>query len=215
MLMTPIHGRAEVAQVRGKISVKPAITVDLRSAPARPSVPMPPGFNFNRPTPGAGSAWGGPPLVSRRPAKAAPAAPGTPLSLFFQTPSVNQNVGGGFPPDGDIATSQHFTVQINNFVVTIYNLDNGTLAKQVNLATFFQDGTSFLFDPRIIYDPYWQRFVVLVDACKPCSGAATVSFFELAVSQTSDPTAGYFISPHVNLGMPLGDFADFPQLGMT
>jgi hypothetical protein len=31
-------------------------------------------------------------------------------------------------------------------------------------ATFFQDGTNFIFDPRVIYDPYWDRFVVIADA---------------------------------------------------
>jgi hypothetical protein len=215
MLMTSIHGaRAEDAPVVGQGAVKKATTVDLRSAPARPSVPMPPGLNFNRPTPGAGAARGsqGQP---RRAAGAASAGPGTPLSLFFQSASVNENFNpGGLPPDGDIATSQHFTVQINNFVVTMYNLDNGTLARQVSLATFFGDGTNFLFDPRIIYDPVWQRFVVLVDACNPCSGSGLASFFELAISQTSDPTGGYFIYNHVSVGTGAGDFADFEQMGM-
>jgi hypothetical protein len=217
MLMTSIHGaRAQDAPVVGQSSGKPAATVDLRRAPARASVPMPPGFNFNRPPPGAGTARGGPPLASRQAAKAAPSAPGTPLSLFFQTPSLNEGLFGGLPPDGDIATSQHFTVQINNFGVTIYNLDNGTLARQVSFGTFFGDNTSFLFDPRIIYDPLWNRFVALVDACNPCGPPASinVSFFELAVSQTSDPTGGYFIYNHIGVGTGTGDFADFEQMGM-
>jgi hypothetical protein len=213
MLMAPIHGaRAQDAPVVGKIGVKQATTVDLRSAPARPSVQPPPGFNFNRPPPGAGAARGGQ-GQPRRAAGAAPAGPGTALSLFFQTPSLNQGVFGGLPPDGDIATSQHFTVQINNFGVTIFNLDTGTLARQVSFATFFGDGTSFIFDPRVIFDPVWQRFVVLADACNPCTPGPTYNgFVKLAISQTSDPTGGYFIYSF-NVGTPAGDFPDFPQMG--
>lgn len=213
MLMTSIHGaRAQDAPVVGQSSVKRAATVDLRSAPARASVPMPPGFNFNRPTPGA--ARGGPPLASRPATKAAPSGPGSALSLFLQSGSVNETIGGGFPPDGDIATSQHFTVQMNNFVFTMYNLDTGTLAKQVNFNTFFNDGTSFFFDPRIFYDPLWNRFVALVDACNPCNPAASnVSFFAFAVSQTADPTGSWFLYT-TGVGTATGDFADFPQMGM-
>jgi hypothetical protein len=214
MLMTSIHGaRAQDAPVVGQSGVKQATTVDLRSAPARQTVRPPSGFNFNRPPPGTGTARGtqGP---SRRAAGAAAAGPGTALSLYFQTPSVNENVGGGFPPDGDIATSQHFTVQMNNFVFTMYNLDNGTLAKQVNFATFFNDGTSFLFDPRIFYDPLWDRFVALVDACNPCSPAASnVSFLAFAVSKTGDPTGQWFLYT-TGIATNTGDFADFPQMGM-
>jgi hypothetical protein len=215
MLMTSIHGaRAEDAPVVGQTAVKQATMVDMRNAPARATVPMPPGFNFNRPTPGAGAARGGPALLSRPATKAAPAAPGTALSLDLQTASVNQNIGGGFPPDGDIATSQGFTVQMNNFVLTMYNLNSAKLVKQVNFATFFNDGTSFLFDPRIFYDPLWNRFVALVDGCNPCSPAASnVSFLKVAVSQTGDPTGQWFLY-FITVATATGDFVDFPQMGM-
>jgi hypothetical protein len=96
----------------------------------------------------------------------------------------------------------------------MYNLDNGTLAQQVSLATFFGDSSSFLFDPRIIYDPFWKRFVVLVDGCNPCSPAASVvSFFRFAVSTTSDPTGSWYLYS-TGVGTNTGDFADFEQLGM-
>jgi len=101
MPMTSIHGaRAQDAPVVGQTALKQAATVDLGSAPARPTVPMPRGFNFNRPAP------------SRRPAaKAAPVGPGSALLLDLQAASVSQNGVHDFPPDGDIATSQQFTVR--------------------------------------------------------------------------------------------------------
>jgi hypothetical protein len=64
----------------------------------------------------------------------------------------------------------------------------------------------------VIYDPYWDRFVVLADGCTNCHGAVA-SVFELAISQTGDPTGNWFIY-RFNPVTPVGDFADFPQLGM-
>ena len=40
-----------------------------------------------------------------------------------------------------------------------------------------------------------------------------MSVFELAISQTSDPTGAYFIY-RFGPGTATGDFADFPQMGM-
>ena len=203
--------RAEDAPTVGQIAAKAAGKVDLAKAPFVPAVQAPMGVSFNRPTPKLGNA----PLAApqSRPETVGPQAPGTALSLYFQTQSVNQNVGGTFPPDGDIATSQHFTVQANNLVLTMYNLDTGVLAKQVSLNTFFGDGTSFIFDPRAIFDPIWQRWVILGDGCNPCSGTGTNGFFKLGVSVSSDPTAGFFIYSF-NVGTANGDFPDFPQMVM-
>jgi hypothetical protein len=135
------------------------------------------------------------------------------LSLYFQSLSINETQAGGVPPDGDIASSQRFAVQVNNFAVTIFNLNTLTLVRQVSLATFFRDSTTFIFDPRVIFDPVWQRFIVMGDGCNPCSGSGTVSVFKVAISQTNDPTGAYFIYSF-GPGTGTGDFADFPQMGM-
>jgi hypothetical protein len=90
---------------------------------------------------------------------------------------------------------------------------NTNAFKQVNLETLFQDSFYVPFDPRVIHDPYWDRFVVLADACNPCSGSGTRSLFSLAISQTNDPTGSWWIFG-LGLNTNLGDFADFPQLGM-
>jgi hypothetical protein len=203
---------AQDAPIVGQSSSGEAATVHLATARALPSGPKPADFDFNRPTPMA-KYPAAQQQAARRSRPASP-SPSTALSLDFQTASVNETVGGPVPPDGDIATSQHFAFQINNYVVTIYNLDNNTLATQVNFATFFGDSTNKLFDPRVIFDPVWQRFVVMVDVCNPCTGAGLLSWFEMAISQTSDPTGGYWIYDHIDVGTDTGDFADFPQMGM-
>jgi hypothetical protein len=134
------------------------------------------------------------------------------VSLYTQVAGPNQpQSGGGFPPDGDIATSAQWMVQVVQNLVTMYNW-NSNAFKQVSLATFFQEGTYFLFAPRVIYDPNWDRFVVLADACGPCSGANTGSFLRLGISQTGDPSGAWWT--YLIFIAVTGDFADFPQLGM-
>jgi hypothetical protein len=91
----------------------------------------------------------------------------------------------------------------------MYNWNTNAFV-QKNFATFFQDSTHFLFDPRVIWDQYWNRFVVPVDACNPCSGTGTFSRLYLAVSQTGDPSGAWWT---FSVGAAT-NFADFPQLGM-
>jgi hypothetical protein len=205
--------RAQDAPTAGQTAGDAATQRNTSAVPALPTVPVPPGLDFNRRTPSSGATPSG---FVPRPRSATILAPSSALSLVLQAPSINETTFGGFPPDGDIATSTHFSVQVVNFGLTMYNLDTLSLVKQVNFATFFGDTTSFLFDPRIIFDPVWQRWVVLVDGCNPCNTNTALigtSFYKLAISQTSDPTGSYFIYQG-SLPEVTGDFADFPQLGM-
>ena len=210
---------AQEAPVVGQAGADKAVEMDLATTRALPSVEMPRGLAINRPAMPKADYL----AAQRRPATASalriqpPAAPGSLLSLVAQAASINETFPGNtFPPDGDVAASAHFAVQIVNFALTMFDLDNGTLAKQVNFATFFNDSNGFLFDPRIIFDPVWQRWVVLVDGCSPCNSTVLngVSFLDIAISKTSDPTGSYFLYTHLNLPGVAGDFGDFPQLGM-
>jgi hypothetical protein len=202
----------------GNVSSVAATTVDLGKAPALPAVPMPAGLTINRPTMPIAQYQAAQNRVvpAGTPAdKTAPQAqaPGSALSLVLQIPSTNETQFGGFPPDGDIATSSNWTVQTVNFALQMYCLTScSSSSKTISFASFFGD-TNFTFDPRIIFDPIWQRWIVLVDGCAPCSGAGTASYFDLAISQTSDPTGGYFIYKF-GVGTAAGEFADFPQMGM-
>jgi len=199
-----------------QISSDAAQSVALSSAPEVPGVARPADLVTNRPTiPMADYVAAKNAAAARAPGKAKPGAASpsaTDVTLYAQVASTNESQSCCFPPDGDIATSATWMVQVNNDVITTLNWFTNAFA-QKSLATFFGDGTNFIFDPRVIWDPYWNRFVVLADACNPCSGAGTVSVFELAISQTSDPTGAYFIY-RFGPGTATGDFADFPQLGM-
>ena len=104
------------------------------------------------------------------------------MTLYAQVGSTNetQTTGGNqLPPSGDIATSQQWMVQVNNDVIVMYNwFTNAFVSK--NLATFFQYA-AFTFDPRVIYDPYWDRFVVLAANCRYCNTVNNLPFLDMAV----------------------------------
>src|SRR5947199_9030527 len=97
------------------------------------------------------------------------------VTLYTQVGSTNQSQttgGNRFPPGGDIATSADWMVQVNNDVVTTLNWFTNAFA-QKSLSTFFSNTTEFIFDPRVIYDPYWDRFVVLANGCSLLYGCNT------------------------------------------
>src|SRR2546430_2888868 len=119
----------------------------------------------------------------------APAPVSSDVTLYTQVGSTNesQTTGGNlFPPGGDIATSANWMVQVNNDVVTTLNWFTNAFA-QNSLSTYFGDGTNFLFDPRVIFDPNWNRFVVMTDGCNPCSGLETTSVFNILVRRDGRP----------------------------
>src|SRR5439155_22331930 len=193
--------------------------IDMKTAPEVAPVAAPAGLSINRPTiPMADYVAAKNAAAARASGQIRPGAAAPPVSsdvtLYAQVGSTNetQTTGGNqFPPDGDIATSADWMVQVNNDVVTTLNWFTNAFA-QKKLAAFFHDGTNFLFDPRVVYDPNWDRFVVMTDGCNPCSGAATISVFNILVSKTGDPTDGFWLArfqPNAK-----GDFADFPQMGM-
>jgi hypothetical protein len=198
-----------------QVSTGASQSIDLNSAPEVPSAPRPEGLVINRPTiPMADYIAAKNAAAARAPGQAKPGAPpvSSAVTLFAQVASTNENLSCCFPPDGDIATSATWMVQVNNDVIAILNWNNNAFI-QKKFAVFFNNSTDFIFDPRVIWDPWWNRFVILADACNPCSGASQFTPFWLAVSATGDPTGGWFIY-RFSPGSAVGDFADFPQLGM-
>jgi len=120
---------------------------------------------------------------------------------------------GSRPPDthGAVGTS-HF-VQVTNSHIDMWTRQNTQalpLAKSVTLATFFNYTTETLFDPRVVYDSTWNRWIVTADAFAESS---TVQRFFIAVSTTADPTGSFFIY-NLNVTFFVNDFFDFPQLGI-
>ena len=117
------------------------------------------------------------------------------------------------PPDTHGAVGTTHFVQVTNSHIDMWTRQNTAtlpLAKSVTLATFFGYTAETLFDPRVVYDSTWNRWIVTADAFAESS---TVQRFFIAVSTTADPTGSFFIY-NLNVTFFVNDFFDFPQLGM-
>jgi hypothetical protein len=146
-------------------------------------------------------------------------APGTFLPLA--TPAISQTNQGGHsategvrPPDTHGAVGTTHFVEVTNSHIDMW-MRQATqplpLVKSVTLATFFGYTTEALFDPRVVYDSTWNRWIVTADSF---AESGTVQRFFIAVSTKSDPTKPFFI---YNLNVNFfgnSNFWDFPQLGI-
>ena len=118
------------------------------------------------------------------------------------------------PPDTHGAVGTTHFVQVTNSHIDMWRRANTPvlpLAKSVTLATFFHYTAQTLFDPRVVYDSTWNRWIVTADAF---AESATVQRFFIAVSTSADPTSSFHVY-NVNVDFfHNGNFWDFPQLGM-
>ncbi len=127
------------------------------------------------------------------------------------------NAGGHFPPDADGAVGAIQFVQIVNSQIVVW--DKAPIAGcptqllNVSLAAFFGYFAQTLFDPRVLYDPVFDRWVVAAEAFPE---SATVQLQFIAVSQSPDATGGFFIYAFNARDLSGGGsaFWDFPQIGI-
>jgi hypothetical protein len=128
--------------------------------------------------------------------------------------NAHSSTEGLRPPDTHGAVGTTHFVQITNSHIDMWTRQNTQvlpLAKSVTLATFFNYTAQTLFDPRVVYDSTWNRWIVTAEAFPE---SATVQRFFVGVSTSADPTSTFFIyNLNVNL-FANNNFWDFPQLGM-
>jgi hypothetical protein len=122
------------------------------------------------------------------------------------------------PPDSDGSIGPAHYVEFINGLFAVFDKTSGARIKSESDVAFWSDaGVSIpsgwsVTDPRIVYDVDSGRwFASQVDYE---TGMLTANRFLLAVSETSDPTAGWhgfgFLADPQG-----GGFADFPTLGMN
>ncbi|MGI9170645.1 MAG: hypothetical protein ACR2FH_10830, partial [Caulobacteraceae bacterium] len=134
------------------------------------------------------------------------------------------------PPDQALAVGHGYVLESVNNALQVYDLQGrALLAAPVSMNRFFHlpsefnrttlEQGPFLSDPRAHYDYATGRFFVTEWATlNDVNGAPlNVSLQFVAVSQTSDPTAGWFVYSYETtnsqfFGCPC--FPDFDQLGM-
>jgi hypothetical protein len=125
--------------------------------------------------------------------------------------------GAAAPPDTQGAVGPNHVVTMDNNGVFIFNRSGTNLFSTNNLTAWWENGIGtnaisghFAFDPRVIYDPYADRWMATA-----CYGLLfTNSELLVAVSAGSDPTLQwYFRTIRVDSSGTLA--GDFPQMGFN
>jgi hypothetical protein len=141
----------------------------------------------------------------------APSALAPPVFRGVSFEGTNGTAAGGFrPPDTHGAVGPSNYVQIVNVRYLVYSR-TGVLLQSRTLQSLFA-ATETLFDPRVIYDSVWKRWIVLATR-RSISSTDTARWLYIAVSQTSSPTGSFFIYRQT-LPLVAGGWCDYPQLGM-
>jgi hypothetical protein len=147
----------------------------------------------------------------QRPAVGTQAMPLAPPARQLSFEGLSAGTCCARPPDTHGAVGPSHFVEITNFRgVGIFRKSDGGLVKNVTLNSFFGYTAQTLFDPRVVYDKVWNRWVIVAEAFPEDS---TIQNVFLGVSVTSDPTGAFFLY-QFDVPEPSGDFFDYPQLGM-
>ncbi len=137
----------------------------------------------------------------------------------------DEAVGGGssgtftIPPDtmGAVGIDKIVSAVNNNIVV--HDKATGNRLSVVSLSSFWTStGATGVFDPRIIYDPYNNRWIVAAVSSAQSANSSVL----IGISDNSDPQGTYTLfrfiagcapgSPGCNAA---GGWADFPMLGFN
>ena len=120
------------------------------------------------------------------------------------------------PPDPVIAAGPNHLVLVVNHTIEIYN-KSGTKLQTNTLTNWFSDTQppppgDDPFDPKVVYDHYSGRWIVLALA----KDDEALSSYLISVSQTSDPTGAWYkynLDATLNGSQSTNYWADFPGLG--
>ena len=157
------------------------------------------------------------PQVLAKPLKiaAAPQLSGPVTESIDYARDDSLNGWGQSPPDNaGCVGPNHFLLAVNT---AIEWYDKNTRARQYSesLNTFFAPTSpTDLFDPRVLWDQYNNRYVVIADEQSDSDNSA---YIHIAVSQTSNPNDGwYFQRIDTKLNISGTDtWLDFPSLGVS
>ncbi len=117
--------------------------------------------------------------------------------------------GTSIPPDTHGAVDSNYCVTAINTSVHIQTRA-GANVSSVSLNSFFSSLVSGgTFDPRVHYDPYYHRWILVADV----DGNLSTSALLIAVSKTSNPTGGWWMYK-----VPIaasGYWLDYPDVGFN
>ena len=125
------------------------------------------------------------------------------------------NFGSSVPPDNTAAISNDGNiVSVVNSNIVFYTEDGTALMNDQNLSTFYQDVpniSSFIFDPKVMYDPEDDRFILVLLT----GNTSATSQLVLSFSSSSNPMDEWY--HYVIDGDPSdkGIWTDFPSIGFN
>ena len=142
------------------------------------------------------------------------------------------NIGGfdAAPPDPHGAAGPTHVVNVANRSIQFFTKE-GVNHRHESLVNFFQplrpltperNPSAVIYDPRVLYDQFAERFVVVV--AERSADAIFTSRFMVAVSDDSDPTGTWYyqsINAQTNIVSPddplevLAHYADFPGVAVN
>ncbi len=119
---------------------------------------------------------------------------------------------GFIPPDTMGAVGPSHIVELINGAYRVYDKSDGSVLASTSLNSFWDNSGagysgSYAFDPRIVYDPFSERFFA-----SSVDNARAANNFLLAVSNSSDPTDGW-TGWRIDADSNDTHWADFDTLG--
>lgn len=114
------------------------------------------------------------------------------------------------PPDTHGAAGADEFVEVTNTHIDIYQKSDPTIHTTIELPAFFGYSNAPLSDPRVVYDRWWNRWVITVMGIPE---SPTVQNHFIAISMSPSALGGYWLYAF-NVTFTPGDLWDYPQLGM-
>lgn len=119
----------------------------------------------------------------------------------------------GIPPDNHLAVGRNgYVVAVANSTVCMYD-STGKRVRNMKLSAFANNDASlnFVFDPRVIYDPVDNRFImVFLNGGNPTTSTVVVCF-----STTSNPTQSWKIYKLQGDFLKDDSWFDYPSIGVS
>lgn len=135
-------------------------------------------------------------------------------ATLFTKNWAGPNQNGWQPADADIAVGPLHVVVVTNEQFHIYARNNSlTLLETNTYQNFCNRPGKSVFDPKVIYDPWRGRWVMLA-----LERDGLLSYYWVMVSQTSNPTGDWWIyklNAHIDGSTTTQNWADYPGLGFT
>ncbi len=125
---------------------------------------------------------------------------------------INNDIGGFRyePSDANGGVGFDHVVSTTNTYIRISNKQGGFVSEQTFVSFFSVLGITDVFDPKIHYDPYAHRWVFVGAATRTSANSS----FIIAISQTPDPTGGWW-QYAVDADAANANWFDYPEVGIN